>query len=485
MRAATAVLAVVLAVPVFAADREVQSPTPHSALGARPAKPGDISVILIEDNFIYIRAGKDVGVQVGDLFSVTRPGRAIVDPSTGDTLGYEPVAIAKLRVYYAAPHYSRAAALEVVKDMPVQIGDRVVRWDGEVVGRIPAPVVVDLEDEEPARSKTQAGDRIFIDKKRRTGEVVGDFELDAEIIDYDFGDIDGDGVPELAALEEHKVSLYRTIGGALESFWSETLDGFRYINLELFDADGDGSVELFVSRKEGNVSRTAVFSYQNGQVTKSGEIKNYFVRQSGDALYAQRFGFAKPFVGPTVEVTYSPADNRLTKVRDVYEGSPQANCLGMGIGKNRLAYLDHNDRLNITDRSGSPVWRGTKALGGSTQNLESGNGKEKIKIQKKIMFDDFDGDGTEDLLVVQNELNPLWGMTGVFGGLRFKNGKFLIFSDRPGGYDVLKETREFEGYVSDYEYTRVGGPDKQLSLCLVISAGREKFKSRIIVLRQL
>ena len=59
------------------------------------------------------------------------------------------------------------------------------------------------------------------------------------------------------------------------------------------------------------------------------------------------------------------------------------------------------------------------------------------------------------------------------------------YTDRPGGWDVLKETREFEGYVSDYEYARVGGPNKQLSVCLVTPAGREKFKSRIIVVREL
>lgn len=443
---------------------------------------GDIKVILIEDSFIYMNAGRDRGVQVGDLFTVTRPGQAIVDPETGDTLGHEPVPIAKLRVQYAAPHYSRTYALEVTAHLPVQVRDRISRWEGESIGRVPSPLVVELE-QAPAGRATEAGEDQIFKQTKKTGDVVGDLEIDGEVLDYDFGDVDGDGLADLVALEERRVSAYRTAGGTPDPMWSETIKGFQYVSLELYDADGDGQVEIYVSQKLGNTARTDVYAHKGGHVSKLGQIKGVFVRQIGDGFYAQRYGFGKPFAGPVMEIKYDPGANAVSKLRDVKEGP--YNVLGMGIGKSRMAFLDFNDRLTITDRDGNPVWRGTQPLGGSTQELPSGNGREKERLKKKIVFGDFDGNGVDDLLVVKNELNPFWGVAGIFGGAKFKNGKFIIYTDRPGGWDVLKETREFEGYVSDYEFTKVGGTEKQLSLCLVSAAGREKFKSRIIVLREL
>lgn len=457
--------------------------TPRAAQAAEPSS-SDGYVIMIEDSFIYINLGRDRGSQVGDLFAVWRPGKAIVDPVTGDTLGSEPVTIAKLRVQYVSPHYSKTYALEVVGKIPVQVRDRVSRWSGEKTGLVPAPAVLDIEVAAPVRGESVfKGDKIFKDRRQNAGDVVGEFEIEGEVLDYDFGDIDGDGVADLVTLEPRRVTVYSVASGVPEKQWSETIKGFLYVALEVFDSDGDGASEMFVGQKLGNVGRTDIYRYKDGHYVKAGEIKGFFVRGSGASLYAQKYGFAKPFGGQIVEVKYDPGTNSVSKLRDVFDGP--ANVLGLGVGKDRMAYLDFNDRLTITDRTGQPVWRGTTPLGGSTQELTSGNGRETEKLKKKITFDDFDGNNIEDVLVIKNELNPFWGVTGILGGSKYQNGKFVIYTDRPGGWDVLKETRDFEGYVSDYEYTVVGSREKQLSLCLVTSVGRDKWKSKILVLREL
>src|SRR3989338_8255178 len=222
----------------------------------------EFRVILIEDSFIYMNAGRDRGVQVGALFVVERPGKAVVDPETGDTLGHEPVAIAKLRVQYAAPHYARTYAMEVLEGVPVQIKDRVARWSGEAVGRVPAPAVMGIEVEEPRRAAGE-GDKIFTEEKRRKGDIVGDFEVEGEVIDYDFGDVDGDGMPELVALEERRIAVYRISAGAPEEIWQEKLRGYQFVALELYDADADGKAEIYVGQKHGNTGRTDVYRHRS------------------------------------------------------------------------------------------------------------------------------------------------------------------------------------------------------------------------------
>ncbi|MBI4179227.1 hypothetical protein HY522_07385 [bacterium] len=64
-----------------------------------------------EDGKVYIAAGLDDGLQAGRLLNLHRPGRAVVDPTTGVQLAVTDVQIGQVRVDQAWPAYSTGTAI--------------------------------------------------------------------------------------------------------------------------------------------------------------------------------------------------------------------------------------------------------------------------------------------------------------------------------------------------------------------------------------
>lgn len=51
--------------------------------------PWEGKIIMVQGGTIYIKPGSDAGVQVGDVFTVYAPGKELIDPDTGLSLGSE------------------------------------------------------------------------------------------------------------------------------------------------------------------------------------------------------------------------------------------------------------------------------------------------------------------------------------------------------------------------------------------------------------
>ena len=56
--------------------------------------------------------GGGTGVSVGDEYEVFALGEEMVDPDTGDKLGYEEVSVGRLKVVSVAPKFSRGTLTE-------------------------------------------------------------------------------------------------------------------------------------------------------------------------------------------------------------------------------------------------------------------------------------------------------------------------------------------------------------------------------------
>ncbi len=60
--------------------------------------PWQAKIITVKGNTVYINAGADGGVQVGDVFTVYAPGEELIDPDTGLSLGSEETKIGEIGV---------------------------------------------------------------------------------------------------------------------------------------------------------------------------------------------------------------------------------------------------------------------------------------------------------------------------------------------------------------------------------------------------
>ena len=82
-------------------------------------------VIMMKDGKVFINSGANDGVQVGEVFSVSRIGEKLIDPDTGISLGSTTDVIGKIKVVDTSVGDGKASICEVVDGSDFEKGDLV------------------------------------------------------------------------------------------------------------------------------------------------------------------------------------------------------------------------------------------------------------------------------------------------------------------------------------------------------------------------
>ncbi|MFP4053321.1 MAG: CsgG/HfaB family protein [Phycisphaerae bacterium] len=114
-------------------DKAVRKVT--NVVVAQPWRP---QVAMIdEDGTVLINGGQDRKVSVGDEFVVKASGDAVIDPSTGDILGYHDGSpVGRIRIVEVQGRYSRAQVVEGERErMSIGQNCEIASGEGEPRGR--------------------------------------------------------------------------------------------------------------------------------------------------------------------------------------------------------------------------------------------------------------------------------------------------------------------------------------------------------------
>lgn len=68
-------------------------------------------VAMVKDGLVYINAGRENGIMVGDQFNIYREGEPVVDPETGVVLGSETTKIGRVEVISVEEKFSKATPI--------------------------------------------------------------------------------------------------------------------------------------------------------------------------------------------------------------------------------------------------------------------------------------------------------------------------------------------------------------------------------------
>ena len=74
--------------------------------------PWQSRVMEVEAGEVYITGGSNMNLKVGDLFSVYHRGKALIDPDTGQTLGYRETLLGALRITEVQEKFSVGKMIE-------------------------------------------------------------------------------------------------------------------------------------------------------------------------------------------------------------------------------------------------------------------------------------------------------------------------------------------------------------------------------------
>jgi len=70
--------------------------------------PWQGSVVTVKEGLIYMNAGKNLGIQVGDEFNVYKKTEELVDPESGTVLGNEVKKIGRIKIAFVDEKFSKA-----------------------------------------------------------------------------------------------------------------------------------------------------------------------------------------------------------------------------------------------------------------------------------------------------------------------------------------------------------------------------------------
>jgi hypothetical protein len=159
------------------------------------------------------------------------------------------------------------------------------------------------------RRKTQTS---FNDKKGFF-RFVGKQEFHREIVDFDVGDINGDGKNEFILIDRYRVMIFENKKGYLTRMSQvKTRKGINhFLAVDVGDINGNGRDEIFVTNQVGDKLESFALEIKPKQkgfryIWKDANLYFRILRPMGKKpiLVSQSPGFHEPFLGPIKKVIF-------------------------------------------------------------------------------------------------------------------------------------------------------------------------------------
>jgi len=428
----------------------------------------DGKVVSVEDQVITVDLGKGQGVLSGMILRLYRPGEVFLNPLTKEPLGRFEQEIGRVKVIQADEKTSQAKLLAPVSNGGLKVGDG-VRLTG---ARLPVAVLsgssttnrvllqelaAALQDTgrfEPMSSEEIAEATLL--KRKPDSSAPGDQKQPVAALDLDYlfqvttapgvgatnmtikilttqddqplatldakvdlssemglalleesrlpsvqmnpkqsavkiplpfeakhlvlTDMDHDGRPEWIVSDGVKIRIYHLEKNKPELIWEEKEEkkNNRHLALDTADLNQDGFPELFVTNMlDGNLD-SYVIEWRDGQYQKTVKHLPYFLRVwrslgKPSKLLAQRTSLTEPFAGPIHEMTRSAGGYIEGPVFDLPSGVGLYGSAALdfdGDGVEELIQVDDDDHLLIYKKNGKLLIRTPERYGGYENGFE-------------------------------------------------------------------------------------------------------------------
>ena len=248
-----------------------------------------------------------------------------------------------------------------------------------------------LSDDLPAaeaRQERRGGPQTSFDAKKKYFKFIDKEEFPYEVVDFDVGDLDGDGKNEYVLVDQYRVMAYKLKKGKLRKIAQmKTKKGInRILGVDVGDINGNGRDEIFVTNRNGSKLESFALERQPGKkgfkhVWKDANLYFRIIRPFGEkpTLLSQSPGFETPFLGPIKKVVfknrrYTPG--RKLNTPDIYGthfilyGLTQTNL--SGTRAKETVILDDNYHLRVYAPNGKVVVKSDEHYGRDPRLIDVG-----------------------------------------------------------------------------------------------------------------
>jgi len=243
----------------------------------------------------------------------------------------------------------------------------------------------DLTTEEASR---KSGTETSLDRKKNEFQFIDKENFPYEMVDFDVGDLDGDGKNEYVLIDHNRIMVYKLKNGKLRKIQQiRTQKGInRLLGVDVGDINGNGRDEIFVTSAKEDKLESFVLERQIRKKKLKYIWKNvnlYFriIRPFGQKpiLLSQSPGFETPFQGPIKKVVFKNRryiQGSKLNTPDIYGthfilyGLTQTNLSGNKAKETVI--LDNNYHLRVYSQNGRMIIKSDAYYGHDPRLIEVG-----------------------------------------------------------------------------------------------------------------
>ncbi|MFC1534236.1 hypothetical protein ACFL7M_12815 [Thermodesulfobacteriota bacterium] len=319
----------------------------------------------------------------------------------------------------------------------------------------------------PSTPEPEKAGRLFIgDERSGSGfQPTGRLPLRMQALAFDMGDLNGNGNAEWVVLGRKKLLVYsREDGGTPVLRGSlEPSIGESFLKVSVGDADRNGRSEIYLVTLYGSTVRTVVWEWSAGKFKRlfhqRGNVQ-VLRAPSGDrpVILFQDSGIEEPFLGPISVADYGKKDKLIPSQNLAGLKNAQFYTLALhdfnGDGHADFFGLDKDSRLNVWDRDGDSLWKGTEKWGGTNHTIGVGedpqfmhNPEYTLPLNSRLVIMDIDRDGKKEVVTVKNK-----AITELVENLAsYTKGNLVAYRIESGRLVRAWTSREFSYCISDMQ----------------------------------
>ena len=283
--------------------------------------------------------------------------------------------------------------------------------------QVPKGVFSKVEQEEQSLGAPQTGLSFKPTSEYQEFKPTYTIPVSMELMAFDTGDVDGDGVVELAVLGRKGLDMYQSQGDRFvlrDTF--EPSFGEEFLKVSIGDVDGNGKAELYVVGLSGLRARTTVLEWAGGfnrLYRKTGHLQ--VIRTPAGRkplLLFQNSTVSNFFSGDIYVMDYSGGDT-LTRADEVSTpwGVQFYSLTRYDLdddGNNEWLGMRDDERLYVWDQDGEVLWKGDEKIAGTNNAINigevqsPGDDPPRVPLDSRLLITDIDGDGKGEILATKN-----------------------------------------------------------------------------------
>jgi hypothetical protein len=234
----------------------------------------------------------------------------------------------------------------------------------------------------------ESGAQTSFNKKNELFKFVGKQEFPYEVIDFDVGDLNGDGKNEFILIDRYRIMVYENNKGVLKRISQVRTNKIanHFLAVDVGDINGNGRDEIFVTNQVGDKLHSFALETKPKKkgfhyIWKDANLYFRIIRpmRKRPVLMSQSPGFRSPFHGPIKEVLYKNGQylqGAKLNTPDIYGkhfvlyGLTQEDLNGNG--RSETAILDNNYHLRVYSSEGKIVVKSSDYYGHDPRLIDVG-----------------------------------------------------------------------------------------------------------------